>query len=266
MITLAEYLKTATAYDPRVGLYVGDRRKESHIRNREFLRRVGAIPGVTVSSVESLSEQTGKVLTYRSDHEPRKIPGEITKLFQCNCRQWSQERRRYLPAGRDFRGYEAFKAVYEPGPIEKVADVYLNFSLNTHTSRKRIFKYLKGADTITAKHGGDRLDYSISREEFAGDLRDHRFVICPPGQGLDTFRLWDSLCCGCVAVVRDGTVPEMPLPIIRVKDFRQWGVFRDPDYVSETWAKMLNTEYNFEMLTMDWWVEEITRTFNSVQE
>lgn len=53
------------------------------------------------------------------------------------------------------------------------------------------------------------------------DLLTHHFVLCPPGNGEDTHRMWEALYCGAVPVVRRS--PAMrdfhDLPVLFVEDF-----------------------------------------------
>ncbi len=57
---------------------------------------------------------------------------------------------------------------------------------------------------------------------YLDQLRTHRFVLCPPGNGEDTHRMWEALYCGAIPVVR--TSPAMrafhDLPIVFVEDLR----------------------------------------------
>ncbi len=58
---------------------------------------------------------------------------------------------------------------------------------------------------------------------FLDDLIRHRFVACPPGNGVDTHRMWESLVAGAIPVVLRSTAvePFAHLPILFVKDYRE---------------------------------------------
>lgn len=53
------------------------------------------------------------------------------------------------------------------------------------------------------------------------DLLSHHFVLCPPGNGEDTHRMWEALYCGAIPVVKNS--PPMrdfhKLPVLFVNDF-----------------------------------------------
>lgn len=56
---------------------------------------------------------------------------------------------------------------------------------------------------------------------YRNQLLSHRFVLCPPGNGEDTHRMWEALYCGAIPVVRKS--PAMrefhDLPVLFVDDF-----------------------------------------------
>lgn len=43
-------------------------------------------------------------------------------------------------------------------------------------------------------------------EDFVELLGQSEFVVCPPGNGLDTHRLWEALACGTIPVLRRGSL------------------------------------------------------------
>ncbi len=55
---------------------------------------------------------------------------------------------------------------------------------------------------------------------YLNQLRTHRFVFCPPGNGEDTHRMWEALYCGAIPVVRISPAMRAfrDLPIVFVKD------------------------------------------------
>ena len=58
--------------------------------------------------------------------------------------------------------------------------------------------------------------------EFLEALVRHRFVLCPPGNGVDTHRMWEALLAGAVPVVlrSQAMEPFAHLPVLFVEDFR----------------------------------------------
>ena len=63
---------------------------------------------------------------------------------------------------------------------------------------------------------------AANRGSYLRSLFAHRFVLCPPGNGEDTHRMWEALYCGAIPVVRKS--PAMrdfsSLPILVVDDLK----------------------------------------------
>lgn len=70
---------------------------------------------------------------------------------------------------------------------------YMNFNPSTNP-RKRAGLWDRAPDVVTKEFG-------ISEEKYAEALCSHDFTICPPGNGIDTHRIWEALYCGSVPVV-----------------------------------------------------------------
>jgi hypothetical protein len=62
---------------------------------------------------------------------------------------------------------------------------------------------------------------SLGKPGYLKQLLSHRFVLCPPGNGEDTHRMWEALYCGAVPVVRKSPAMRsfQDLPILFVEDF-----------------------------------------------
>ena len=45
------------------------------------------------------------------------------------------------------------------------------------------------------------LKYSVLRDQFCTNLSNSKFVICPRGNALDTFRFYDTICAGAILIV-----------------------------------------------------------------
>ena len=108
-------------------------------------------------------------------------------------------------APRDRWLYVNFRPDTNPGVRQPVYDDFQNRS--------------RAADWITFQPPGVR----GTNEAFLGELVRHRFVLCPPGNGVDTHRMWEALLAGAVPVVlqSQAMVPFSGLPVLFVEDFRQ---------------------------------------------
>lgn len=186
----------------------------------------------------------------------RLIPPNVTRLFVNNL-NIQDERLMYFPMGRDFRSRHLFKE-FNP-QCEKKHFVYCNFSVNTHPIRLEIYKAVKDNKCITFDHMGNFLEYSLSREEFYRKLSGSKFAICPRGNAIDTFRLWDCLYLGVIPIVLKEAIFHqelIDLPILfldSIDDFQHLTA----DYLKEMYSEMLIKDWNYEKLKLSFWMSRV---------
>ena len=102
--------------------------------------------------------------------------------------------------------------------IEKGAGnlLYINFSLYTK-SRLDAFNYfcMKDHDWVTVVK-----DQGRTEREFLEDIASHDFVLCPQGNGVDTYRLWQTLYLGSIPIVNSDMQESFfnELPIMWCED------------------------------------------------
>jgi hypothetical protein len=108
--------------------------------------------------------------------------------------------------------------------IERDKWLYVNFRPDTNPrERQEPYDYFEkissGCDWITFDRPSDR----GSNGRFLDSLVRHRFVLCPPGNGVDTHRMWETLLAGAIPVVKRSPAmdPFKELPILFVDDFRE---------------------------------------------
>jgi hypothetical protein len=134
--------------------------------------------------------------------------------------------------GSDFRSISSFgKADFNNNKRDILC--YCNFSLNTHIDRKTIYNMVKCLPFVTIENMGVFLKYTISRDNFFGQLGRSKFTICPRGAALDTFRFYDSLYSGSI-------------PIVIRQNFHQADFFNDLPIL------FLDKIEDFGLLTKEW--------------
>src|SRR4029450_7140388 len=86
-------------------------------------------------------------------------------------------------------------------------------------------------------------------------LTSHRFVLCPPGNGTDTHRLWEALYSRTIPVALDA--PAMAafrdLPILFVEDFRKL----TRDFLAGEYERIRTSRWNWPKLFLPWWRDRI---------
>jgi len=117
---------------------------------------------------------------------------------------------------------EDLRAAFRP-PAERAGGLYVNFRPETNPAvRGPAFDHFRGLSRsgwVTFREPGACAD----RQAFLGEMTAHRFVLCPPGNGVDTHRFWETLVTGGIPVAlrSPATEPFARLPIVLVDDFQQ---------------------------------------------
>jgi hypothetical protein len=94
---------------------------------------------------------------------------------------------------------------------------YLQFEVQTNPEeRARILKTIQENTDIRVQPGRDY-------ESYLRVLASHRYAVCPPGNGVDTHRMWESIYLGVVPVVQRSIFTEAfaKLPMLLVDDWNQ---------------------------------------------
>jgi hypothetical protein len=131
--------------------------------------------------------------------------------------------------------------------------LYVNFRPDSNLGvRKSIFEHyqrlsLDGAPWITFQVPEPR----GSQGRFADELGRHRFVLCPPGNGVDTHRMWETLAAGGIPVVAKSIAmePFRSLPILYVDDLCDVRL----EFLEAEWARISGMPADLAMLEADYW-------------
>jgi hypothetical protein len=127
------------------------------------------------------------------------IPNNV-KFIYANNVNYNHPKIHFLPMGSDFRSIKSFPMANINNKNRPIL-CYCNFSLNTHPSRRKVFNLIKNKKSILCENMGSFLKYSISRDDFFKRIGNSKFVICPRGNALDTFRLYDTIYGGAIPIV-----------------------------------------------------------------
>jgi hypothetical protein len=138
------------------------------------------------------------------------------------------------------------------GSGERSRWLYVNFRPETNPAMRlpimHYFESLSKAEWLTVRRGDADL------EGFVRELTSHRFVLCPPGNGIDTHRMWEALYGRTIPIVlRNSALRAFAdLPILFVDDFR---VVTRP-FLEEQYLRMAEAQWNWEKLFVGWWSEQ----------
>ena len=92
---------------------------------------------------------------------------------------------------------------------------------------------------------------SVEPPDFLREMTQHKFVLCPAGNGLDSHRIWEALYTGTIPVLQHHTIFRdfHDLPIMFVDDLAK---VREQDLLAFL-EKAANTSWNLEKLFFPYW-------------
>jgi hypothetical protein len=132
--------------------------------------------------------------------------------------------------------------------------LYVNFRPETNPAiRGPIHDFFKsrGVDWISFEAAGER----GGNERFLNQILAHRFVLCPPGNGVDTHRMWEVMLAGAIPVVlrSQAMEPFRDLPILFVDDYREV----TQELLEAAWQRIPVPPEPPEMMFADYWGKKI---------
>lgn len=123
---------------------------------------------------------------------------------------------------------------------------------------KQIFLY----KNYTKWCGRERFDYFLNQpyilsrhnlpiEEYIADLKDSLFVLCPPANGFDTYRCWETLYCGSIPIVLKNEFYNYfnELPIIQIDSYEQISI----EFLDFKFRELMVKNINLEKLTLEYY-------------
>jgi hypothetical protein len=187
------------------------------------------------------------------------IPDNLRHIFANNV-NIEHPKVSYFPMGRDFRSAYLFSTLSPTA--DKSYLCYCNFSVSTHPVREAIYESIKSREFMEFDHMGKFLSYSLTREEFYRKLGASKFALCPRGNGIDTFRMWDCLYCGTIPiVVREAVFHQEleDLPILFLDGPEDYAKLSEP-YLEQKYLELTKKVYNYEKLLLSYWLKRIDAT------
>lgn len=107
----------------------------------------------------------------------------------------------------------------------------------------------------SAKHSIIFENRKIPQEKMFKKMKEHRFVVSPAGNGLDTHATWEALLCGCIPIVPKSDLDELfeDLPVWLVES---WEEVTD-EKIPEKEKELRNKLYKWKKIFREFWEDEI---------
>ena len=184
-------------------------------------------------------------------------PDNVIKWFSQNV-NISHERIESLPIGlENDRWYvdmhKKEKMINKSREIRDIRNtVYINHNIGTNPAeRNKPYQLLEGKPWVTSERGtnGHRFD------EYIDNIYNHRFVICPRGNGIDTHRTWECLYMGTIPIEKRNlnNLFYTELPITFVDD---WEDITE-EFLKEEWWRINSRDWDMSMLSFNYWKNKI---------
>ena len=136
--------------------------------------------------------------------------------------------------------------------------ILMSFSLNTkHSSRSELFNFFKDKTYVTDLcshgwyHGHEQNDNSkktLTEKEFCQEIYNHKFVLCPEGNGIDCGRTWVSIQLGSIPIVKNSILIEY------VKDKLPIFVYQNLEEITEETLRAFKPKFsNYDLVDINYY-------------
>jgi hypothetical protein len=134
--------------------------------------------------------------------------------------------------------------------------VYMNFNIQNYPSdRTKVYKLFDDKFWVTTGTIENTLE---GRKRFLREIRNHKFVLCPRGNGIDTHRLWETLYMGSIPIVQNHIAYSnfKDLPICFVDSWEQI----DLGFLESEYQRITAKNWDMDQLKISYWVDKIKIT------
>jgi len=130
--------------------------------------------------------------------------------------------------------------------------LYLNFDVSTNPKERtepiNLFSNKKWVKITNGKNGKNFLEYIM-------DIKTHKFVLCPEGNGIDTHRTWETLYLGSIPIekrnVNNSFYSDLPICFVD-----SWDEITE-EFLYFEYERIKKTKWNMDKLKFSYWKELI---------
>jgi hypothetical protein len=211
----------------------------------------------TIRSIPSLFT----VITHNSDiniDDSFKLPENVSKWYSQNVNV-VDKRIESIPIGLENERW--FPGLHKKEKMNFLLTkpkgcrnwLYMNHNIKTNPkARQGVYDLLKDEVWVTAENGKNGYDFN----RYLENIYNHRYVICPQGNGMDTHRFWECLYMGTVPIVKKD-INNSFYSDMRVLYVNNWEEITE-ELLAERWNDFKEDKWNKEKLTFDYWKKWIT--------
>ena len=130
--------------------------------------------------------------------------------------------------------------------------VYMNHNIATNTEkRQNLYTLFENKSWVTAEHGHNGQNFRA----YLNNISNHKFVICPEGNGMDTHRTWECLYMNTIPIEKRNINNQYytDLPICFVDDWEEI----TEDYLNRWMIGSSWQDWNMNKLDFEYWKNKI---------
>jgi hypothetical protein len=132
--------------------------------------------------------------------------------------------------------------------------VYMNHNINTN-KKERIEPYniLGGKSFVNMESGSNGKGF----DNYIDNLYNHKFIICPEGNGIDTHRKWETLYLNSIPIekysINNSYYTDLPICLVE-----SWEDVTE-EFLNREYDRIMNSHWNLNKLDMFYWKNEICK-------
>lgn len=205
--------------------------------------------GYLLNELKNFKSRKVKIICHNSDATFGKelydiIPENVVNIWCQNYNYIENSVIKSLPIGleriRWFPEQKKQETLYEmiSTEVDRTELVYMNFNPSTNPIRQKIYNELKDKPFINKEmigNGGDYKNYLLN-------LKKHKFVISPPGNGIDCHRNWEALYLGCIPIVLDSYFARNIFKELNVMILSDYKKLNHEDLLNHLKTKWINMD------------------------
>jgi len=187
------------------------------------------------------------------------IPRNLIKWYGQNINV-NHEKIESIPIGLE--NSEWFKDIRKESKILQIIKtkkiykntLYICHNINTNPKeRLEPYEIFNNKNWVTIEYGVNGLNF----ENYLNNIYNHKFVLCPEGNGIDTHRTWETLYSGSIPIEKRNLNNRFyeDLPICFVNE---WSEINE-DFLNSEFIRISNTDWNLDKLNFNYWIEKIKK-------
>lgn len=134
--------------------------------------------------------------------------------------------------------------------------VYLNLNIKNNVRvRQPIYNLMNNMSYVTVVYGRNGLSF----DKYLYNLYNHKFMICPEGNGIDVHQPWESLYINTIPIQKKNINNKnwRELPICWLDD---WSQLRDEEFLNSEYERITNNNFDLSKIDFNYWKNKIINT------